>query len=89
MVPLKYLSGFWTTLEMPLINFEIGIFLTCSEECIIVTRDYRNEKGKYAISDTKLYAPVFLIKKIKNTVPWTYIISDLKGKETVGMFYKI
>ena len=53
MVSLKYLSSFWTTLEMPLINCEIGIFLTCSEECIIVTRDYRNEKRKYAISDTK------------------------------------
>ena len=29
-----------------------------------------------------------MIKKVKNTVPWTYFISDLKGKEIVGMFYK-
>ena len=31
---------------------------------------------------------VFVITKIKNTVPWTYIIIDLKGKEIVGTFYK-
>ena len=29
-----------------------------------------------------------MIKKVKNTVPWTYVISDLKGKEIVGTFYK-
>ena len=31
---------------------------------------------------------VFVITKVKNTVPWTYIISDLKGKEIVGTFYE-
>ena len=31
---------------------------------------------------------VFVIKKVKNTVPWTYVISDFKGKEIVGTFYK-
>ena len=31
---------------------------------------------------------VFVITKIKNTVLWTYIIIDLKGKEIVGTFYK-
>ena len=30
----------------------------------------------------------FAIKKVKNTVPWTYVISDLKGEEIVGTFYK-
>ena len=29
-----------------------------------------------------------MIKKVKNTVLWTYIISDLKGEEIVGTFYK-
>ena len=32
---------------------------------------------------------VFGDSKIKNTVPWTYVISDLNGKPTVGRFYKI
>ena len=31
---------------------------------------------------------MFVIKKVKNTVPWTYDISDLKGEEIVGTFYK-
>ena len=31
---------------------------------------------------------VFMIKKVKNTVPWTYVISDLKGKEIPGTFYE-
>ena len=29
-----------------------------------------------------------MIKKVKNTVPWTIIISDLNGKEITGTFYK-
>ena len=28
-----------------------------------------------------------MIKKVTNTVPWTYVISDLKGEEIVGTFY--
>ena len=29
---------------------------------------------------------VFVITKVKNTVPWTYVISDLNGEEIVGIF---
>ena len=31
---------------------------------------------------------VFVIKKVKNTVPWTYIINDLNGKVIIGRFYE-
>ena len=31
---------------------------------------------------------IFLIKKVKNIVPWTYIINDLNGKEIVRTFYE-
>ena len=31
---------------------------------------------------------VFLVKKVKNTVPWTYVTSDLKGEEIVRTFYE-
>ena len=31
---------------------------------------------------------VFMIKKVRNTVPWTYIASDLKSLEIVGTFYQ-
>ena len=30
---------------------------------------------------------VFVVSKIKNTFPWTYIINDLKGEEIIGTFY--
>ena len=41
----------------------------------------------------KGYAPnwseeVFVISKIKNTVPWTYVINDLNGEEIKGSFYE-
>ena len=29
-----------------------------------------------------------MIKKVKNTVPWTYVISDLNGEEILGKFYE-
>ena len=29
----------------------------------------------------------FVIKKVKNAAPWTYLISDLNGKEITGMFH--
>ena len=29
-----------------------------------------------------------MITKVKNTVPWTYVISDPKGEEIVGRFYE-
>ena len=49
--------------------------------------------SKYENIFAKGYIPnwsekVFVIKKIKNTVPQTYVISDLKGEEIVGTFYE-
>ena len=31
---------------------------------------------------------VFVVSKIKNTVPWTYVINDLNGEEVTGTFYE-
>ena len=31
---------------------------------------------------------IFVIKEIKNTVPWTYVINDLNGEEIIGTFYE-
>ena len=31
---------------------------------------------------------VFVIKKVKNTAPWTYVINDLNGEEITGTFYE-
>ena len=31
---------------------------------------------------------IFVISKIKNTVPWTYVLNDLNGEEIIGTFYE-
>ena len=54
-VPLKYLSNFWRTLEMPLINCEVNLELTWSKDC--VNTDSTGE-GKFQITEAKLYLPV-------------------------------
>ena len=51
-VPLKYLSNFWRTLEVLLINCEINLITAWSENCVISSA---TEKTKFAITDTKLY----------------------------------
>ena len=49
--------------------------------------------SKYKNIYVKVYTPnwseeTFVVKKIKNIVPWTYVISDLNGEEIVGSFYE-
>ena len=53
-VSLKYLSNFWRTLEMPLINCEVNLILTWSPTCVI----YSATGKKIKITETKLYVPV-------------------------------
>ena len=49
--------------------------------------------SKYKNIFAKGYTPnwfeeVFVIKKVENTVSWTYIINDLKGEKIIGTFYE-
>ena len=55
MVSLKYLSNFWRTLEMPLINCEIGLMLKWFEKCFLVTDTVGNKVPTFTITDTKIY----------------------------------
>ena len=64
MVPLKYLSNFWRTLEMPLINCKVNLILTWSSTCVITDS---NGAGTFAITDTKLYVPVVTLSTQENT----------------------
>ena len=54
-VPLKYLSKFWRTLEMALTSFEVNHILTWSKYCVIANS---TGEGKFAMTETKLYVPV-------------------------------
>ena len=64
MVPLKYLSNLWRTLEMPLINCEVNLILTWSSNCVITNS---NGVGTFEITDTKLYVPVVTLSTQENT----------------------
>ena len=57
-VPLKYLSNFWRTLEILLINCEINLIWTWPESCVISSE---TGKTKFAIADTKSYVPVITL----------------------------
>ena len=52
MVPLKYLSNFWRTLDMPLTNCKINLILTWSKKCML-SND--TKATTFAITDTKRY----------------------------------
>ena len=66
MVPLKYLSNFWKTLEMPLINWKFNLILTWSRNCVIVSSNDANQNATFAITDTKLYVPVVTLSTQNN-----------------------
>ena len=66
MIPLKYLSNFWTTLEMHLIDFEINLILTWSPNFVIVSTDVTNQGATFSITDTKLYVPVVTLSTQDN-----------------------
>ena len=67
MVPLKYLSNFWRTLEMALINCEIKLILTWSTNCVIVSTNVANKNATFEITDTKLYVPVVTLSTQDNS----------------------
>ena len=68
------------------------------------TKEINNKDPKFKVGDhvriskynnisAKGYMPnwseeILVIKKIKNTVPWTYVINDLNGEEIIGTFYE-
>ena len=63
MVPLKYLSNFWRTLELPLINCEVNLILTWSSTCVITNSA---GAGTFEVIDTKLYVPVVTLSTKEN-----------------------
>ena len=87
-VPLKYLSNFWRSLEMSLINCEVYLILTWSWDCVITNS---TDEGKFAITETKLYVSVVtlstqdnakLLQQLKSgfkrTINWNKYESSIK-----------
>ena len=68
-VPLKYLSNFWRTLDMPLINCEVSLTLTWSENCVltdITTQTARAAQGDNPARE-RIDAPTNATFKITDT----------------------
>ena len=64
MVLLKYLSNFWRTLVIPLINCEVNLILTWSSACVITNS---TSAGTFEITESKLYVPVVTLSTQDNS----------------------
>ena len=62
-VPLKYLSNFFRSIEMPLINCKIKLNLTWKKECVLSTDA---GDAAFVINDTKMYVPFVTLSKEDN-----------------------
>ena len=59
-------------------EFKVGDHVRISKYKNIFAKDYTPNWSKES----------FVIRKIKNTVPWAYVINDLNGEEITGTFYE-
>ena len=66
MVPSEYLSNFWRTLEMPLINCEIELILDWSANYVIRYTNVANQVATFTITETNLYVPVVTLSTQDN-----------------------
>ena len=93
----KYNNTYHTTIKVNDIDVKFNSYAEYNVESnakdakFKIGDDVRLSKHKNIFA--RGYAPnwseeVFLISKIKNTVPWTYVINDLNGEEIIGMFYE-
>ena len=93
----KYNNTYHTTIKMKPIDVKDNTYINTNKE--INYKDPKFKVGdyvrisKYENTFAKGYMPnwseeVFVVDKIKNTVPWTYVINDLNGEEITGTFYE-
>ena len=93
----EYNNTYHTTIKMKPIDVKDNTYINTSKE--INNKDPRFKVGdrlrisRYKSIFAKGYIPnwseeVFVIKKVKNTIPWTYVINDLNGEEIIGTFYE-
>ena len=93
----EYNNTYHTTIKMKPIDVKDNTYINADKE--INNKDPKFKVGdhvrisKYKNIFAKGYMPnwseeVFVIEKVKNTVPWTYVINDLNGEEITGTFYE-
>ena len=93
----EYNNTYHTTIKMKPVDVKDNTYIDFKKEV-------NDEDPKFKIGDhvriskyknifAKGYTPnlpeeVFVIKEVKSTVPWTYVINDLAGEEIIGTFYE-
>ena len=93
----EYNNTYHTTIKMKPIDVKDNTYINTDKE--INDKGPKFKVGdrvtisKYKNNFAKGYIPnwseeVFVIKKVKNTVPWTYVFKDLNGEEITGKFYE-
>ena len=93
----EYNNTYHTTIKMKPIDVKDNTYINTSKE--INNKDPKFKVGdrvrisKYKNIFAKGYIPnrseeVFVIKKVKNTIPWTYVINDLNGEVIIITFYE-
>ena len=93
----EYNNTYHTTIKMKPVDVKDNTYINTNKE--INNKDPKFKVGdhvkmsKYKNIFAKGYTlnwseEVFVINKVKNTVPWTYVINDLNGEEIIGTFYK-
>ena len=95
-VPLKYVSNFFRSLEMPLVNCKIDLELTWHKDCMISSANAANgQVVSFMIANTKLYVPIVTLSTkdntnltielnegFKRTIYWNQYVSKLHTKKT-------
>ena len=71
-IPLKYLSSFWRSLEMPLINCKIHLELNWSNDCVMSTI----ANTKFKITNTKLYVVPIVTLSSKDNAKLVKLLED-------------
>ena len=93
----KYNNTYHTSIKMKPVDVKDNTYIDFKKESN--DKDPKFKVGdhvrlsKYKNIFPKGYTPnwsedVFVIKKVKNTIPWTYVINDLNGQEIIGTFYE-
>ena len=93
----EYNNTYHRTIKMKPVDVKDNTYIDFKKE--VNDKDSKFKVGdhvrisKYKNIFPKGYTPnwsedVFVIKKVKNTIPWTYVINDLNGQEIIGTFYE-
>ena len=93
----EYNNTYHTSIKMKPVDVKDNTYIDFKKE--INNKDPKFKVGdyvrisKYKNTFAKGYMPkrseeIFIIKKVKNTVPWTYVINDLNDEKIVATFYE-